>query len=195
MSTPNIQVMNSGSSILIQKGTKNLLVSKEQIKTIDTVHENIVRIDIGEGALKNIFIDYRDVYHPTVDSAAGLRDFINGCLVSDNYDGNDATEETQQSILTQLQAMTNVLETLTERESDFANSEPSRIDESNANVVYKGWHFGEGGTANGEWAIQRISNIDDTLVYEWVLGYKTRDNVWNERASLVYLPLNYNGAH
>lgn len=195
MSTPNIQVMNAGSSILIQKGNKNLLVSKEQIKTIDTVHDNIVRIDIGEGALKNIFINYQDVYHPAVNSAANLRDFINGLLISDNYSGNDATEETQQSVLEQLQAITNVLQTLTQQEADFEKSEATRIDESNANVVYKGWHTGSGETQNPIWAILRISNVNDELVYEWVQGAKAKNNIWDERTSLVYLPYNYNGPY
>jgi hypothetical protein len=195
MSTPNIQVMNAGSSILIQKGTKNLLVSKEQIKTIDTVHANIVRIDIGEGPLKNILINYQDVYHPAVDSASGLRDFINGLLVSDNYSGNDATEETLQNILTQFGAMTTILETLTQPESDFAKSDPTRSDESNANIIYKGWHGGEGNTIAPEWAILRIRNVDDTMIYEWALGNKAKVNIWDERESLIYLPFNFNGPY
>ena len=51
------QLFNDGAVIRIENGTKTLLVTKEQVKTIDTIQNNIVRIDIGEGPLKNIFIN------------------------------------------------------------------------------------------------------------------------------------------
>ena len=93
------QIFNDGACIRIENGTKTLLVTKEQVKTIDTVQNNIVRIDIGEGALKNIFINYQDVTSPVVNSGNELREVINSMLLSDQYDGGDATESTQLTIL------------------------------------------------------------------------------------------------
>ena len=87
------QIFNDGAVIRIENGTKTLLVTKEQVKTIDTIQNNIVRIDIGEGPLKNIFVNYQDVTNPVVNSANELRDLIKGWLVSDNYNGGDATED------------------------------------------------------------------------------------------------------
>jgi hypothetical protein len=92
------QIFNDGAVIRIENGTKTLLVTKEQVKTIDTIQNNIVRIDIGEGPLKNIFVNYQEVQTPVVGSANELRDLIKGWMLSDNYNGGDATEATQLSI-------------------------------------------------------------------------------------------------
>src|SRR5689334_23429610 len=70
---PGAQITNDGAVIRIEKNGKILLVAKDQVKTIDIVHANIVRIDIGEGPLKNIFLNYQEVASPAVASANELR--------------------------------------------------------------------------------------------------------------------------
>ena len=64
------QIFNDSACIRIQltnapNDVKVLMVVKEQIKTVDIIKSNIVRIDIGEGPLKNIYINFQDVTFPT----------------------------------------------------------------------------------------------------------------------------------
>src|SRR5689334_9355534 len=105
-----IQIVNDGACIRLEMGTKTLLVTKDQVKTIDTIHENTVRIDIGEGPLKNIFLNYQEVTAPVVTSANELRDAIKGMLLSDLYDGGDATEASQINMVNQLASIAAILE-------------------------------------------------------------------------------------
>src|SRR5690348_4563570 len=125
------KLINDGASIRIENGSKILFVAKDQVKTIDTIQNNIVRIDIGEGPLKNIFVNYQDVETPVVGSANELRDLINQMLLSDAYDGGDAKEVTQLSILNQIQTIATTLATIKDKETDFSQFEPTRVDESN----------------------------------------------------------------
>src|SRR4051812_3522399 len=122
--TPGTQIINDGAVIRIEKNGKTLLVAKDQVKTIDTVHENVVRIDIGEGPLKNIFLNYQEVAEPLVASASELSTAIKGMLLSDQYDGGDAKEVTQISILSQLSSIAGILASIKERETDITQLEP-----------------------------------------------------------------------
>lgn len=182
------QIFNSGASIRIEKGSKVLLLSKEQVKTIDTVQNNILRIDIGEGPLNNIFIDYNDVLTPTVNSANELRDSINSMLLSDNYNGGDATEQTQLAILTEIQTLTTASTAHFEKlaKPDFTRLEPIFVDESNPNMIFKGWSKTYSDEGIAAWAIQRIQKVQDVLVYEWANGNQNFTHVWNDRTSLSY---------
>ena len=71
------QITNENSFIRILTGDTSLLVNKSQIKTIDSVKNELVRIDIGEGALRQIYIKFADVTAPSgLGGADALRDAI-----------------------------------------------------------------------------------------------------------------------
>jgi hypothetical protein len=182
------QIFNDGACIRIENGTKTLLVTKEQVKTIDTVQNNIVRIDIGEGALKNIFINYQDVTSPVVNSGNELREVINSMLLSDQYDGGDATEATQITILQEIQNIKGVTTNLLQNQyqPDFTKLDPIFVDESNPNVIYKGWARTYSSGSAAAWAIQRISRINDIIIYEWADGEQYYTKVWDNRLALTY---------
>lgn len=187
----DFQIFNDGAVIRIENGTKTLLVSKEQVKTIDTIQNNIVRIDIGEGPLKNIFINYQDVINPVVASANELRDLIKGMLLSDQYAGGDATEQGQVNILNKLGDIATILSSIKERETDIAQLEPHRTDESNPNMIYRGWHSQYGFVDIAEWAIERVRQVDNEIVRDWAFGNKDQVHKWIERAQLDYYPYNH----
>lgn len=182
------KLFNDGASIKIENGTKILFVAKEQVKTIDTIQNNIVRIDIGEGPLKNIFINYQELEAPVVASANELRDLINSMLMSDAYDGGDAKEATQASILTKLGDIATILANIQQKESDFTQTEPSRTDESNPYFIYRGWHKGYGFVDVNEWAIERLRREGDEIIREWVSGSQNQDFAWTERLTYQYYP-------
>src|SRR6266542_6120515 len=184
------KLINDGASIRMENGSKILFVTKDQVKTIDTIQNNIVRIDIGEGPLKNIFINYQDVETPVIGSANELRDLINSMLMSDAYDGGDAKEVTQVSMLGKLGDIATILASIKERENDLTQIEPTRIDESNPNTVYRGWHSKFGIPDQVEWAIERIKRVNDEEIHEWAFGFKKFLYAWNDRAKYQYQPWN-----
>lgn len=190
--SPAAQIINDGAVIRIEKGGKILLVAKDQVKTIDTVHQNIVRIDIGEGPLKNIFLNYQDVGTPAVGSANELRDVIKAMMLTDAYLGGDAKEVTQVAILNQVSQLTNVLVAMNLRDLDLTKEEPSRVDESNPNTVYRGWHARFGVPEQSEWAIERVRQVNDEIISEWAYGTKKAIYPWSQRETFNYVPYDHN---
>jgi len=188
---PGVQISNDGAVIRIEKNGKILLVAKDQVKTIDIVHQNIVRIDIGEGPLKNIFLNYQEVASPVVASANELRDTIKAMMLTDAYLGGDAKEVTQVSILNQLGQLTNVLIQMNLRELDATKAEPSRTDESNPNMIYRGWHARFGVPEEHEWAIERVRQVNDEIIHEWAFGTKKLIYQWSQRETFNYVPYDH----
>ncbi len=188
------QIINDGAVIRIEKSGKTLLVAKDQVKTIDTVHDNIVRIDIGEGPLKNIFLNYQQVNDPVVASAPELRDSIKAMMITGQYSGADAKEVTQLSILSQLQTLANNIAAIKQIQADITELEPSRLDESNPYMIYRGWHGVLGVPEVSEWAIERVRRENDEIIHEWAFGKKDMSFKWSERDTLTYLPFDHNMA-
>lgn len=190
-SAPATNLINDGAVIRIEKNGKTLLVAKDQVKTIDTVHDNIVRIDIGEGPLKNIFLNYQEVSSPAVASANELRDTIKAMMLTDAYMGGDAKEVTQIAILNQVSQLTNVLVAMNNRELKITNEEPSRTDESNPYTIYRGWHSRFGIPDQHEWAIERVRRDGDEIISEWAFGTKRAIYPWTDRETLNYAPYDH----
>jgi hypothetical protein len=178
------KLYDDGAVIRVENGTSVLLVTKSQVKTIDIIHGDIVRLDIGEGPLKNIFVRYTEVEIPVVSSAAQLRDVIKAMMP--NLSEDDA-------ILGELQNIKGVLNALKLSEADLLKTEPSRVDESQPNTIYKGWHKDRGIPSDPEWAILKITRTADNIIYEWAGGSIKQNNVWNNRLERIYLPLDYIG--
>ena len=187
------QIFNDSACIRIQltnapNDVKTLVVVKEQIKTVDIIKSNIVRIDIGEGPLKNIYLNSQDVTFPTVTSAEQLRDHIISLLKSDINDGDNPSEETLQEMLGMLLNNYNQLKGIKAQGENLSKLEPIFVDESNPNVIYKGWSSNIDDPTASLWAIQKISRVGDVVIYEWADGNQFYDNVWDNRLQLQYSP-------
>jgi hypothetical protein len=193
----SFQIFDDGACIRIQRlGDQNnivkvLMLSKEQVKTIDVIKDNIVRIDIGEGPLNNIFINFLEVTFPVLSSADELRNEINAMLKSDIYDGDNLSEVTQRNILTKLEEIAALMQSNNVAEANLSNGEPSRIDESNPYMIYKGWHKLFGDEQANEWAIQRVRRENDQIIYEWAFGTQKQIYKWWDRASFAYAPYDH----
>ncbi len=75
------QIINDNSCIRVINDGTPVLVIKSNIKTIDTVKNDMVRIDIGEGPLRHIYIHFADVTLPGgLADVFALRDAIKGML-------------------------------------------------------------------------------------------------------------------
>ena len=75
------QIINDNSCIRVINDGTPVLVIKSNIKTIDTVKNDMVRIDIGEGPLRHIYIRFADVVLPAgLADVFALRDAIKAML-------------------------------------------------------------------------------------------------------------------
>ncbi|HMT76016.1 MAG TPA: hypothetical protein PKC62_08615 [Ferruginibacter sp.] len=187
-----IEIFNDGASLRILNKGSVILVSKLQIKTIETIRNDVVRLDIGEGALKNIYIKFADVTTPAGLADAGqLRDAINAMLLS-NVAGA-ATEVKQDAEIGILNGILGVLTDLKVIMNTGGGGggikQPIRIDESTPNIIYNGFAVTGASTAEAIWAIQRVTRDKDIIVYEWADGNELYDNVWDDRYNLAYAPV------
>jgi|SRR6218665_424869 len=180
-----IQLANNASSIRITDGSIVRDLIKSQIIEIALIKTNIVKIDIGKGALHNVFIPYSQVSSPITGAPHVL---INTMIDWLMYDGK-ATEQRQVAetsststlvsysihILNQLQTM-----------SDKTLAEPLIIDTRSVNLTYKGYAYLGTMVDEPYWAIQRIQKVGTIEIIAWVNGAKDFSNVWNDRDSLPY---------
>ena len=83
---PTNGIYNEGACIKISFNKNLLLVNKSQIKTVDTIRTDVVRLDIGEGALKNIYIRLSEVNYPhPFDTVQALSIYIKELLIDKGF--------------------------------------------------------------------------------------------------------------
>ncbi|MDI1355346.1 MAG: hypothetical protein PSX36_10530 [bacterium] len=180
-------IENNGASIKITEDGVSRYILKYQIREVEIVRDTIIKIDIGQGALNNIFVDQANVTAPASASVEALRDLIMGMLQS-NVAGT-ATEAKQteeigeiknlQAVVGNLQAKINSLD-------DKTFYQPSLVDESNPNAVYNGFALPGAKVDAPVWAIQKVTKVKGVLTYQWAAGTKTFDKIWNNRTALIY---------
>ena len=182
-------VYNDGACIKVAFNGNVIQINKAQIKTIDTIRNDTVRIDIGEGPLKNVYVRLSDVIFPEgFRDVIALRNYIKDLLIQNGF----STEAKQDAEINELQQVKQVLLDI---KVAFQNSggaggvkQPLREDESQPNVVYKGYAVPNARTSDALWAIQKISRVDNQIIYEWADGDENYDNIWDNRYELQYFP-------
>lgn len=185
-----IEILNDGACLRIVNKGSIMLVNKLQIKSIETIRTDTVRLDIGDGALKNIYIKFSDVTTPAGLTDAGqLRDAINAMLKI-NGEGL-ATAELQQignASLTSIQGVLGEIKTILSNLKCCGNCQETRIDESDPLSVYYGFAVAGSATGQAVWSIRRESRKkeNDIAIIEWADGNELLDNIWDERRNLAY---------
>lgn len=182
------EITNNGASLKIKNGTLTRNIMKSQILEISVVKTNIIKIDIGKGALYNVFIPFAEVTTPTLADPEALKDAINDMLISTIIAG-DATEVKQIEQIAKLNLLNEQVSTIKNAVSTLDSKiffEPVLVDESNPNVIYKGFASPAAKADDAVWAIQKISNSGDVCAYQWANGSKNFDNIWSKRADLSY---------
>ena len=188
-----MEIMNNGGSIKLIEGAQIRNVNKAQIKLVEVIKTNIIKIDIDKGALGNIFLPYASVTNPATADANALAEAITAMLPSGGGGGGgggDATEAKQDAIITILNALGSTLtgiHNLTAAELDMQFYKPIRIDDSGAGLIYKGYAVVGTLPTASSWAIQRIRREADVDVVTWANGNRNFSNVWNNREALTYL--------
>lgn len=182
------EISNNGASLKIKNGAQVRNIMKNQIQEIVVVKGDTIKIDIGKGALYNVFIPFAEVTVPAVADAETLRDTINDMMVEPAIVGI-ATEAKQNDEIDNLKTLNAAVANIKSSISTLDNKiffEPVLVDESNPNIIYKGFASPAAKMDEAVWAIQKISNTGDVCSYQWADGNKNFDNVWNNRATLLY---------
>jgi hypothetical protein len=183
-----VQINNDGASLKIINGTQVRNIVKNQIREISVVKTNIIKIDIGKGALYNVFIPYADVTFPVAADPESLKEAINGMLSSTGTTGA-ATEANQLDQTAKIVALTDAVNNIKTSMNSLDSKtffDPVLVDESNPQVIYKGFANPAALLTDPVWAIQRVSVNGDVCSYQWADGNKNFDNIWNNRTALVY---------
>lgn len=182
------QIENTGNTLKITSEGNARFIMKSQITEVEISNGTIIKIDIGKGALNNVFIDQADVTLPTSKDVTDLRDKILTMLQPIVGSGM-ATEAKQTEQTTELQAVKTALTDIKDKMSSVNDKlffEPRICDETNANTIYKGYALTGIAGEDAGWAIQKITNTRGVLTYQWAGGNKNFDKVWNNRKTLVY---------
>lgn len=181
------EIINSGASLKIINDGASRFVMKAQIREIDIVRDTIIRIDIGEGALYNIFVDQANVTNPVSTGVEDLRDKILAMLQSGV--AGQATEAKQIEQLTELQNVKTSVNDLKDKVNTVSDKlfyQPKIVDETNPNLVYNGFAIPGANVQEPVWAIQKVTNTKGVLTYQWAAGNKNFDKIWDKRKDLVY---------
>lgn len=181
-------IVDNGASIKITIGTQVRNIIKAQIIEISVIRTNIIKIDIGQGALDNIFIPYADVTAPVTANPEALRDAINTLLTpaANAQTATEAKQIEQIDILNVVKdhvlSIQNLITTLDEK----VFYEPLLVDDGGAGIIYKGYALVGTRPESASWAIERIQKVGDVDVHNWADGDKLLNNVWNDRETLIY---------
>ncbi len=173
-------VYDSNACIQLAYNGKVIYVNKAQIRSVDIVRADTVRLDLGLGALRNIYIRLNDVIYPgDLANVDMLQNYIMR-LMSTNAVANENAE--------QIKAMIDALLASLQHNVGSFNSEPLREDESQPSIVYKGYAIPGAIGDQKVWAIVRITRRDSINISEWAEGNQTFDKVWDNRYNLEYTP-------
>ena len=182
-----ITIENNGASIKITEGGASRYVLKYQIREVEIVRDTIIKIDIGQGALNNIFVDQANVTVPASASVEALRDLIMAMLQGNVAGSATEAKQTEEiAAIANLQTAVSVLQTKVNSIEDKTPYQPSLVDESNANAVYNGFALPGAKVTDPVWAIQKVTKVKGVLTYQWAAGTKAFDKIWNNRTALIY---------
>lgn len=182
------EIINNGSSLKIVTDGSPRFVLKNQIKEVEVVRDTIIKIDIGQGALYNVFVDQKEVTNPVSANVEELRDKIIDMLQMTAAVGL-ATEAKQTEGNAEIVNLKNSVAQLSEKVTSMNDKifyEPKLVDETNSNAVYKGFANPGAKTDAPVWAILKVTNNKGVLSYHWADGNKNFDKVWDNRKTLVY---------
>ena len=178
-------IENNGANIKVTENGLSRYIFKGQIREIEVLRGTIIRIDIGQGALRNLFVDQANVTAPISNSVTDLRDQIIAMLAP-AANNNDANEALEIAALNGIAATMTNLQTKVDSLDSKVFFEPKIVDESDANVVYNGYALPGALPEQSVWAIQKVSFRDGLFTYEWAGGNKQFDKKWSDRTTLIY---------
>lgn len=182
MSTTTIE--NNSVSIKITENHAARFILKHQIRQVEIVRGTLIKIDIGQGALNNIYLDYVNVTVPITSTVEELREEIIKML---DVTSNGATTDSGEiQEIKNLQTLVESIQMKIDSLDDKIFYEPKLVDESNPNIVYNGFAAPGSSEQSPVWAIQKVIKENEIFFYQWATGNKNFDKVWSNRTELIY---------
>lgn len=183
------QIIDDGASLKIVTNGVPKFVLKSNVVTVETLFNGKIKIDIGKDPLHNVYVDQATVDVPVNVSPDDLRDKIEAMLEPVSMAGTTATAANQLIQTTELQNIknsVNSVNTVLAVMNDNMVLEPKLVDETEGNVIYKGYAVPGTAANTSVWAIQRVTNDNGNLTYHWASGNKNFDKRWDLRREYVY---------
>lgn len=174
----SIQITSTTSHIVITNGANVRNINKQVIREISILKGTTVKIDIGGGALRNIFLPVADITVPEHLDAPALLVALNNMLIP-----------LEIELEHDLTALSETLNSMTEQIANIlpaSMQEPSLIDEARENVIYTGFADPHTDTSEARWAIMRTTIENDIITNHWAGGSQAMASVWDNRAALSY---------
>ncbi|MBK7763660.1 MAG: hypothetical protein IPI46_09845 [Bacteroidetes bacterium] len=173
-----IQITNTNTNLVITNGANVRTINKQVIREISILRGTTIKIDIGGGALRNIFILIADITQPDHVDGPTLLTALNAML--------EPIDVQIEADLTALSESINTMQTSIENILPASMQEPSLIDEARENVIYTGFADPGADTAQPRWAIMRTTILEDVIINDWSNGLQTMTAVWDDRTQLAY---------
>lgn len=197
----SIKIISIGACFIINNKQSVFYLAKSHIRMLSIVRDDTIKIETSEYPDQNIFIPFREVTLPELETAPMLLSWMNSELPVATTGGGGggqglATEATLLLLLAEFRQVKGILEKIALMiENNVGNGtlegrEPDLIDNSQEYTIYRGWvDSTQSGTGieNPIWAIQKEDTKILPAVKTWADGNKNYDNVWSERYNLDYL--------
>lgn len=173
-----IQISNTSTHLVINNAGNIRQLLKQNVREVSILGNNTLKLDIGGGALRNIFLPIADITAPVFDNPETLVNAVNALLTPPEIAITDNLHQLQN--------------TITEMEGQIANllpasmQEPLYVDESNPNVIYSGFAPQGSSVSEPVWAIMRTTIHGDIIQNEWAGGTQQMNSVWDNRRELEY---------
>jgi hypothetical protein len=181
------EIADNGSSLKVTTDGVTRYILKSQIREVSILRDTIIKVDLGQGALYNEFLDQASIDAPQSKGVEDLRDQLMAMLQTTVAGGATAQKQDEQKAqVVGLQASLTDLQGKMGSLNDRVKVEPQLIDETNPNTVYRGFAVAGAKTSDPVWGVQRITNTKGILSLQWAGGSKAFANVWDNRKALVY---------
>lgn len=185
----SVEIINNGASLKIKTNGVPRDLIKAQIHEVTVLRGTVIKIDIGQGALFNVFIDQAQVTNPSSSSVDDLREQILVMLAPVTSGSGQtltgfATEANQANEIAHISALQGQVSDLQSKLNSVDNKvfyQPSITDQNNPNMVYKGYALPGTDTRSPAWAIERVIYQDGLVISTWSGGNKNLDKVWDNR--------------
>ena len=193
----SIKIISHGALFIISNRQSIIHLAKSHIRRVSIFRDDTLAIETGERPNRNIYLPFSDIIEPVFETIPLLQNWMGNEIklsITGGGSPGTATEATQLQLLALLQQMVTLGNQIKALITTYTGGDemgpPDFLDETQLNVIYKGWSQSIHGQGSSPvWAIQKT--VTDKVPNEilWADGNKLYDNTWTERYTLDYLPL------
>jgi hypothetical protein len=170
-----IEIFMSSDALVIRVDGQRRSIVKSHVREVSLIRGSVLKIDVGLGPLKCIYLDSAAVAMPKNSGPENLRDQVLSML------------STPEPIL---KAMSEQLVFLNS-EAMLVNAKlffkPVKVDTKTKNITYRGYSWpGQTDPSKPYWAIEIVKVTGDETTSLWADGKQSFDKIWNSRATYSY---------